>query len=333
MNTVKRNPTGLVRQSPWKLLALGLLVLTLAAGCVTGTAGVKQSSIVRPELPTSTAPVETTQFEVPGPLPPLAEPGEVAEPVPGGEVDWSGEVVRARGLGVVDPGATNPAQARLMAERAAVVVAQRNLLEIVKGVRVDSDTRVENLMTDYDVVYSRVEGLVKGARQRGPAKYDSLAGTVEVELEMSLYGSGLADALVPVLGPGDVAASSLSPQVRQFLAQYSGLVLDGSSSGLKPALFPKIYDADGNLLLDTRQYAAHLGSTGQAAIRFINDLDKVLSRPELTRLPLVLKVKEVRGKLGADIIIGRQDAEKLKWLKDGFKYLVGAGRFLLKVLL
>jgi hypothetical protein len=270
---------------------------------------------------------------LPPPVGQIARPGEVDEQVPGGDVDWSGRMVRARGTGVLDPGAANQAQARLMAERAAVVVAQRNLLEITKGVRVDSDTRVENFMTDYDVVYSRIDGLVKGARQVGPAKYDSVAGAVEVELEMPLYDNGVADALTPALGTGQVAASSLTPQVKQFLQQYSSLILDGGTTGLKPSLFPKIYDSNGNLLLDTKQYASYLGSSGQGAIQFVSDLNNVLSRPELAGIPLVLKVKQVAGKLGGDIILGQQDADKLKWLKDGFKYLVGAGRFLLKVLL
>jgi len=262
-------------------------------------------------------------------------PGEVSEPVPGGEIDWTDNSVRARGTGVIDPGAKNPAQARLMAERAAVVVAQRNLLEIIKGVRVDSETRVKNFMTDYDVIYTRIEGKVEGARQRGPTKYDEAAGVVIVELEIDVYGQeGISDALQPVLGSEDVMiASTATPQVRDFLAQYSALAFDGGDAGLKPAMYPKIYDADGNLLLDTRDYAQYIGQGGRSAMQFVNDLDRVLSRSELQGIPLVLKVKEVTGKLGADIILGRQDADKLKWLKDGFKFLVGAGRFVLKVLL
>jgi len=309
------------------------LLAALMAGCATGT---RVNTASQPAVrPPTVAPVDTTVFEAPGPVGPIAQPGEVEEPLPGGVIDWSAKTVRARGTGVLDPGATNKAQARLMAERAAVVVAQRNLLEIIKGVRVDSDTRVQNFMTDYDVVYSRVDGIIKGARQLGPAKYDSIAGTVEVELEVPIYGEqSLTDALVPVLGsgPGDVQAS-MSPQVRQFLEQYSGLVLDGGAAGVKPAMFPKIYDENGNLLLDTREYAAYLGQPGQAAFQFISDLDKVLARPEFAKVPLVLKVKKVTGLLGADIVLSGGDADKLKWLKDGFKYLVGAGRFLMKVLL
>jgi hypothetical protein len=259
----------------------------------------------------------------------------VSEPVPGGEVDWSGKVVRARGTGVLDPGNANKAQARLMAERAAVVVAQRNLLEIIKGVRVDSDTKVQSFMTQYDVVYTHVEGVVKGARQLGPSEYDSIAGTVEVELEVNLYGAGgLEDVLAPVLSPGQggVSAAGVSRQTQDFFRQYSALVFDGGNTGLKPALFPKIYDENGNLLLDTKDYLRYTGQAGASTVQFIKNVDALLGRPEFANQPLVLKVKEVRGKLGADIVIGRVDADKLKWLKDGFKFLLDAGRLLLKIL-
>lgn len=322
----------------WVPVVAGAAAMVILA-CATGTGGVEQSGMARPQTPPPTeAPVAPIEFKMPERLPRMAEPGDVMEPVPGGEVDWSSKTVRARGSGVVDPGAKNKTQARLMAERAAVVVAQRNLLEIIKGVRVDSETRVENFMTDYDVVYSRVEGHVKGARQLGPAKYDEAAGLVEVELEIDLYGGeGVSDALVPVLGTpgagGDLSAASVPPRVREFLQQYSGLVFDGGEAGLKPAMYPKIYDGSGNLLLDTKDYAGYIGQGGQFAMQFISDLDRVLAAPQLAGNPLVLKVRQVTGKLGADIILGSGDADKLKWLKDGFKILLGAGRLLLKVLL
>ncbi len=318
----------------YRLGVLAGVMAVLVLGCATGTGTVQQSAAVTPRPPAGTVlPIDTTEFQAPPRLPLIGVPGEVAEPVPGGTIDWSANRVRARGTGVVDPGAKNKTQARLMAERAAVVVAQRNLLEIIKGVRIDSETRVRDFMTDYDVVYARVEGRVKGARQLGPASYDSIAGLVEVEMEVELYGQdGVSGALEPALGAGDISASSLSPEVREFLQQYSALVFDGAGVGLKPALYPKIYDENGNLLLDTKDYAGYLGRGGQATLQFVSDLDRVLSRPELANAPLVLKVRQVTGKLGTDLILGHQDADKLKWLKDGFKYLVGAGRFLLRVM-
>ena len=305
----------------------------LSACATTGTV---RTSSVAGTAPT-TAPTEGP-IELPKAIGPISAPGPVEEDLPGGAIDWAGKTVRAQGTGVLDPGNTNKAQARLMAERAATVVAQRNLLEIIKGVRIDSDTKVQNFMTDYDVVYQHVDGIVKGARQRGPAKYDSIAGTVDVELECDLYGAdGVENALTPVLAPngptGDVSASSLSPGAREFLRQYSGLVFDGGNTGLKPALFPKIYDESGNLLLDTRDYLKYTGQPGAYAVQFVSALDQVLAQPEFARQPLVLKVKEIRGKLGADIVLGHGDGDKVKWLKDGCKFLMDAGRILVKLVL
>jgi hypothetical protein len=320
-----------IRRLGFVIWCLGFL---LVAACATsGTVGT--SSVVRSEP--QQAPTEGP-IELPKAIGPISVPGPVEEPMLGGEIDWSGKTVRARGTGVLDPGNTNKAQARLMAERAATVVAQRNLLEIIKGVRIDSDTRVQNFMTDYDVVYQYVDGIVKGARPRGPAKYDSIAGTVEVELECDLYGGGgVEGALTPVLAPGgasgDVSASSLSPEAREFLRQYSGLVFDGGNTGLKPALFPKIYDESGNLLLDTREYLKYTGKPGGYAVQFVSALDQVLALPEFAKRPLVLKVKQMRGKLGADIVLGRGDVDKVKWLKDGFRFLMDAGRILVKLVL
>ncbi|MCX6840762.1 MAG: hypothetical protein NTX53_00465 [candidate division WOR-3 bacterium] len=289
----------------------------------------------------STAPTVTptdAQVELPTPIGPISAPGPVEELLPGGAIDWSGKTVRAKGTGVLDPGNMDKAQARLMAERAATVVAQRNLIEIIKDVRIDSDSRVQNFMTDYDVVYQRVDSIVKGAHPLGPAKYDSIAGTVDVELECDLYGAGgVEDALTPILAPNatgsDVNASNLSPQAREFLGRYSGLTFDGGNTGLKPALFPKIYDENGTLLLDTREYLQYAGQPGAYAVQFVGALDQVLARPEFAKQPLVLKVKEARGKLGADIVLGHGDVNKIKWLKDGFKFLMDAGRILVKLVL
>lgn len=303
----------------------------LVFGCATGTGAVSPSPVTQPETAVAQAPVAEREFELPGPIGPVETPGQTTEPVPGGEVDWSGRVVRARGTGVVDPSMSDEAQARLMAERAAVVVARRNLLEIVKGVRVDSENRVKDLMTESDVVYTRVDGVVKGARQLGESRYDRAAGTVEVELEVDLYGQGgVADALQPALGDA-FTTGALTPEVKRFLQRYSALVFDGGAAGLKPALFPEIHDEDGNLLLDTRQHALYLGQPGVAGIQFISDIDRLLAHPGLQGGPLVLKVKEVRGQPGTGIVIGSRDADKLKWLKDGFRFLLGTGRFLLRV--
>ena len=111
-----------------------------------------------------------------------------------GTINWTSGEVYAKGIGAPPSLSANSAQARAMAERAAFVVAIRNLLETVKGVRVDSETVVENFMVKSDVIKTRVDGIVKGA-QILKKQYMS-DGSVEVLVGMSMRGA-LLNAVVP----------------------------------------------------------------------------------------------------------------------------------------
>ena len=116
--------------------------------------------------------------------------GEVVERVGNGAINWTQGVISAKGSGAPPKGVTNIAQARLMAVRAAKADALRNLLETVKGVRVDSETTVESFTTKSDRVLTRVSGIVIGARLV-ETKYLS-DGAVQVMMSINLTGELLA---------------------------------------------------------------------------------------------------------------------------------------------
>jgi len=127
----------------------------------------------------------------------LAQTGGTADAVETtsyGTINWTtGEIV-ATGIGAPPSTPTNPAQARAMTERAAYVVAIRNLLETVKGVQVDSISVVENYMVKSDVIKTRVEGIVNGARVI--KKQYMSDGSVEIQVAMPMKGAFL-NVLVP----------------------------------------------------------------------------------------------------------------------------------------
>lgn len=112
-----------------------------------------------------------------------------------GEVNWTEQYVEATGLAIIDTGRfKNIAQAKAMAHRGAVVVAQRNLLEIIQGIYINSETTVRDYMTESDIIKTKVEGVLKGATlQKGPKETN---GTMEVVMRVPLYaGNSLAYAV------------------------------------------------------------------------------------------------------------------------------------------
>lgn len=79
-----------------------------------------------------------------------------------GTVDWINGTVIGYGFGTAQPD-MNKSIARITSIRAAKVDAMRNLLAMVKGVSIDSYTRVEDFIVQSDTISARVSGIIKGA--------------------------------------------------------------------------------------------------------------------------------------------------------------------------
>jgi hypothetical protein len=324
--------------------ALLVAVVLVLSGCGP-SATVNSQSNATPVAQPNTAPTPGGAVENPAPVtelptvPPVAQPGTVVEPVKGkdgnteGNIDWGVGIIHATGKSAIDNTITNKGQAQLMAERGAVVDAQRNLLEITEGVRVNGETMVEDYITKSDIIFSRVDGLVKGARQVGEAKYDSSMGIVTVELVMDLYGKkGVSDAILPDQTAAPATQPPLSQETVRLMSKYSSIVIQGAGTNAQPGLFPKLYDEKGNLLLDTRELAAQNGSFGAGAIQFIDNISSVLNNPELGKNPLVIQVKSVMGKYLTDYMVPADQATLLSGLKTAWPYILKAGRFLFNLL-
>lgn len=171
-----------------------------------------------------------------------------------GSVNWTEQYIEAKGSSVIDNTKfTNPSQAKAMAIRGAVVVAQRNLLEIIKGVNVTSETTVKDMMTQGDFIYTRVDGVIKGAQQVGEAIEKD--GMMEVKMRVPLYErNGLAAALY-----NDVPQNKniqISPETQQQLTKelqdqvLNGLAFNLNGKNFDPSLFPVIVDENGKLVFD-----------------------------------------------------------------------------------
>ena len=113
-----------------------------------------------------------------------------------GFIDWLNQKVYATGVGIAPQDKENPTQAKTLAYRAAVVVAQRNLLEVIKGVHIDSETVVGKRIVTDDIIISKIEGIIRFSQVESSQVLEDNA--VSVTLSMPL-GGRMGEVLVPVI--------------------------------------------------------------------------------------------------------------------------------------
>jgi len=239
-----------------------------------------------------------------------------------GSVNWTKGTIQSKGIGAPPQQFYGKPNARPLALRAARVVALRNILETVNGVRIDSETVVKDFAVSSDVINSRVQGFVRGARQVSEEYMSD--GTVEVVMEIAMYGE-LTDMMLPqsmmTTAPAPPAASpDPSTSAPDTSAIYTGLVIDARGLGVRPAMAPKVIDESGQEVYGSafvsREYAVQQGMSGYA-----KDLGNAKGNERVTNNPLVVKALRVEGPGKCDLVIGNMDASMLRGAADTLSFL------------
>jgi len=107
-----------------------------------------------------------------------------------GQINWVEEYISAIGEGTATPSG-NKVKDQLRAVRAATILAQRALLETVKELKIDSQTKVQNRMTQEDVINARIEGTIQGAEMiKQNVRWEGDTPIATVELRICLGGLG-----------------------------------------------------------------------------------------------------------------------------------------------
>lgn len=239
--------------------------------------------------------------------------GPILEGVPAarGEINWSDGVLRATGHGVRPIDAQSPAQARLLARRAAIADAYRNLAHLISEVRVSANTTVERYVVSSDTVRMNVEAYVRGARV--VAEEDSADGVYTVTLQVGMTGREALTGIVlpsalqsaasqpvqistqpePVAAPQPVSrplhnleTELLTPAAAE--GPFTGLIIDARGLNIQPAMSPRILDETGkevygtmNIDPDVVEESGVVGYMG--TIRASSGIARVGSRPLIIR--------------------------------------------------
>lgn len=276
---------------------------------------VKPVSIEKPEV--AIQPVNATAIEA-KPInveQVIAQSKPVIQEKPNGSINWTEQYIEAKGASVIDNERfKNAAQAKLMAKRGAIVDAQRNLLEIIKGVNVTSETTVQDMITTRDYIYTRLDGVIKGAQLIGePIEKD---GTIEVKMRVKLYEqNGLAPAIyndIPALKKSTTVSdvvNQVPPEVKDQVLQ--GLAFNMNGKKFDPSMFPVIVDENNNLVLDlSKLYDTKTGKFPQ----LLNTTEQVMKEIGFNKGVEVLNVlKAESGKL----VIDNKSLKKVNWQKIG----------------
>ena len=229
----------------------------------------------------------------------------------GGSVDYSAQAINAVGIGFVPTNAVNAGQARRMALRIAKQDALRQLIEIVNGVTLTSETTMSGAMVD-DVINTKVRGFIRGARQVGQPKYLS---DTSVEVEFTVPMSGISDILLPpVTAPvapanNTVATESVgSPTTAS--GGVSGLIIDARGLSARPAMAPRILDQNGNAVYGPGKYDRKYAVTNGVA-GYSKTLEAASQDPRVAGNPLVIKGLSTAGTNRTDITIANADVSRI----------------------
>ena len=247
----------------------------------------------------------------------------VGETFDRGSIDYNGRKVQATGIGYIPQNVINAGQARRAALRIAKQDALRQLVEIVNGVTLTSETTMSGAMFD-DVIKTQVQGVIRGAFQVGDPKYLSDT-SIEVVYEVPM--SGISEVVIPPGGfldpfapnaaaSPDAAAAAEGPTT----GAITGLIIDCSGLGGRPAMSPQILDQNGGIVYGpsnyTREYAIKNGVAGYA-----KGLDAGKEDDRVKGNPLVIKAVAASGSNNVDVIIGNSDIMRIRSANSSYGIL------------
>ena len=249
--------------------------------------------------------------------------GFVGETFDRGSIDYNGRKVQATGIGYIPQNVINAGQARRAALRIAKQDALRQLVEIVNGVTLTSETTMSGAMFD-DVIKTQVQGVIRGAFQVGDPKYLSDT-SIEVMYEVPM--SGISEVVIPPGGfldpfapnaaaAPDAAAAAEGPTT----GAITGLIIDCTGLGVRPAMSPQILDQNGGIVYGpsnyTREYAIKNGVAGYA-----KGLDAGKEDDRVKGNPLVIKAVAASGSNNVDVIIGNSDIMRIRSANSSYGIL------------
>ena len=247
---------------------------------------------------------------------------------------FSQEVILFYGEGLAGPNHTHPTQREMMAKRAAVVTAQRSLVEYLQGFAIVGDTLVKDGMTQYDVVRSSVAGFVKGSQvviQEYSKDKDMAIAIIKLGMHgpkgfaSTMYENMLKDPKIKktLTELDGKPAPAYKHKPEALPDNYDGLVIDASSQNFRPALINRIFTSKGELLYDPSKISQKI-LVEQGCGEYTNSVDKAKAALEKrgVKNPFVVTAAGAVG--SSDLQVSDEDAVKIFSANQKGNFMSGA---------
>ncbi len=246
-----------------------------------------------------------------------------------GAIDWTAGVVEAKGTGVPATynyyGKPQAHQQKTIAE--ATSKAQHNLLETIVGLRINSESRVIDIVEAYPPMMTLLRDMVRNAPEIEKLRRYQYDGTVEVWSQMKLNG-GFSQLILPPeirhiepIKQVLTSKNSIRQQTRRRSSNiFTGMVVDARGMRTVPVLAPRILDENLEEVFGptyvSREFAVQHG-----VVRYVTDIRKAKFNTRVSDNPLMVKALKVLWPGRCDFIISNADAAKLKSASEHLKFL------------
>lgn len=211
------------------------------------------------------------------------------------------------------------AQCYAMAVKTARHLALEKLAEIIFGVRIDANNLFVNEVEQDVALRSSTDGLIKGAREIAMEQTEFEDGSIWVEITMGIVltgEKGLSSAVVPWMQRRTQAAPpklfTVGAKPPADVPEATGLIVDASGLGVKPAMAPRVLvqgrdeELYGRVNMD-RSAAVRFGVVG-----YTDSVDKARSLTERVGAnPMVVKAVASGGAHSADVLLSTDDAARV----------------------
>lgn len=224
------------------------------------------------------------------------------------------EALMFYGEAVANPNHKTEAQRAVMAKRAAIVTAQRAMVEYLEGFLLVGVTMVKDAMVQDDIILSAVVGTVKGG-QVVSQEYNKDTETAIAVIKLGLHGpKGFASSFYEKMSSDPKLKEIVKTDKAPFKADtvkldaaYDGLIIDATGQNFRPALINRIFASKGDILYDPAKISQKV-LVEQGCGEYTNSIDKAKAALSTRGVKNPLVIKASGSTSAADLQVTDDDA-------------------------